>query len=660
MTPLIPDDEHQRLAALRRYRILDTLPEERFDRITRLASKVFGTSIALVSLVDTDRQWFKSRVGLDASETPREYAFCAHAIHFDRPMVVNDTHEDARFRDNPLVVGGPKIRFYGGAPLITPDRRRLGTLCVIDEQPREMSADEQEMLVEFARIVVDELEFRHVAVELDGRLQQLELVEEIGDIGHWRLDEDGDIHCSSHVLKLLELGQERAVMTFEAFLSHMPEDDRTTFRESLHSLGKDASFRSRMSIAGSARTVEIVGRRRGANIIGVIQDVTEQEGLQRRVRQSEKMATVGTLVAGIGHEINNPLSCIKSNADVLREELEELAGVSSSARLSELRELTEDIRDGSRRIHRIVQGLQMFSRNAEARNEVVELERVLRIAGRLCINEVRHKAPLAFDIDGTPLARGDESQLVQVCVNLLTNAAHSISPSTADANKIIARCGTTTEGRVFIEVEDSGSGMTPAVVDRAFDPFFTTKAQAVGTGLGLSISHGIVLAMGGTIALRSEVEVGTCVRVELPAASFSPSDDVAHARNETPAEGNTLATILIIDDEPTVARALARILRGYSVEVEIDAPQAMKRLKEGANVDAILCDLMMPSMTGADFFTELQAARPDLISRIAFVTGGAFTPEGRDFFERVSVPVLTKPVELSELRALVARLVRPT
>lgn len=660
MIPLIPDDEEERLAALRRYRILDTLPEERFDRITRLASRVFGTSIALVSLVDTDRQWFKSRIGLDASETPREYAFCAHAIHFDNPMVVTDTHQDDRFRDNPLVLGGPKIRFYGGAPLITPDRRRLGTLCVIDDQPRQMSAEEREMLVEFARIVVDELEFRHVAVELDGRLQQLELVEEIGDIGHWRLDEDGDVHCSSRVLGLLELDQERAVMTLEAFLSHLPEDEQTTMHETLESPRKDASFRSRMNIAGSARTVEIVGRRRGANIVGVFQDVTEQEGLQRRVRQSEKMATVGTLAAGIGHEINNPLSCIKSNADVLGEELQELAGMSSSTRLSELRELTDDIRDGSRRIHRIVQGLQMFSRNADARNEVVELERVLRIAGRFCINEVRHKAGLVFDIDGMPLAQGDESQLVQVCVNLLTNAAHAISPGAADVNKIIARCGTTSEGRVFIEIEDSGSGMTVDVVDRAFDPFFTTKAQAVGTGLGLSISHGIVLAMGGTIVLRSELEVGTCVRIELPPGSLSPSNDATNTRSEAPAEDNTLATILIIDDEPTVARALARALRSYSVAVEVDALQAIKRLKEGASFDAILCDLMMPSITGADFFTELRAARPDLINRIAFVTGGAFTPEGRDFLERVSVPVLTKPVELSDLRALVARLVRRT
>jgi signal transduction histidine kinase len=573
--------------------------------------------------------------------------------------VVNDTHEDERFRDNPLVLGGPKIRFYGGAPLITPNRKRLGTLCVIDEQPREMSVEEQEMLVDFARIVVDELEFRHAAAELDARVEQLELIEEIGEIGHWRLDENGDIHCSSHVQRLLKFDQEREVMTLEEFLSHVSNDERTTVREMLGPGGKGGPFRSRVRIADSTRSVDIVGRRRGANVIGVFQDVTEQASLQRRVRQSEKMATVGTLVAGIGHEINNPLSCIKANADVLMEELEELAGVSPSARLSELREVTEDIRDGSRRIHRIVQGLQTFSRSADARHEVVELERVLRTAGRLCINEVRHKASLVFDVVGTSLALGDESQLVQVCVNLFTNAAHAISPGAAGSNKITARCGTTHEGGVFFEIEDSGSGMSPAVVDRAFDPFFTTKAKGVGTGLGLSISHGIALAMGGTIDVRSEQGVGTCVRVQLPQASLLPSSEAAVVKSDTPAGGCTLATVLVIDDEPAVGRALARVLRGYSVVVEVDALQALERLKEGEDVDAIICDLMMPSMTGADFFAQLKVARPDLLGRIAFVTGGAFTPEGRDFFERVSVPVLTKPVELKELRALVAKLARP-
>ena len=652
MKPPIPKDEEARIAALQRYRILDTLPEERFDRITRLASQIFGTSIALVSLVDTDRQWFKSRVGLDATETPREDAFCAHAIHSDTPMVVNDTHDDARFRDNPLVLGGPRIRFYCGAPLITPDHRRLGTLCIIDDKPREMSEPERAMLIDLARIVIDELEFRHAAVELDGRLQQLELIEEIGNIGHWWLDEHGWVHCSPQVQKILDLNLD--AMTSDAFLAHVFHKDQDAARKELEGEG---CVRSRVRLAGSAKSVEIVGRRQGVNVVGIFQDITEQQNLERRVRQSEKMATVGTLVAGIGHEINNPLSCIKANADVLLEELDELAGVSPSARLAELRDLTDDIRDGSRRIHRIVQGLQSFSRSADKRQEVVELERVLRIAGRLCVHEVRHKAALVFDTSEASLALGDESQLVQVAVNLLTNAAHSISPSALSANNVVARCGIAGEGRVFFEVEDSGSGMSPAVVDRAFDPFFTTKPQGVGTGLGLSISRGIVLSMNGSIDVQSVEGIGTRIRVELPAASVSASARPTSPSSPPAADAQTPASVLIIDDEPAVGRALSRVLRMYTVSVEVDARQALHQLKKGETADAILCDLMMPSMTGADFFTELKTARPDLVPKTAFITGGAFTPQGRSFFESVDVPVLTKPVDIDELRVLVAKLV---
>ncbi|MFK8003427.1 MAG: ATP-binding protein [Polyangiales bacterium] len=655
--PLTPEEERERIAALRRYQVLDTPPEECFDRITRLASRVFGTPIALVSLIDTDRQWFKSRVGLETRETPRDQAICAYAILGDEPFVINDTHQDARFRDGPLIVGDPRIRFYGGAPLFTPDRKRIGTLCVIDQQPREMSADERDMLVDFASIVVDELEFRHAAIELKGGLQQLELIEDIGDIGHWRLDAHGDVHCSAHVQKLLGQEEGRPVLTLDEFLSHVSRKGRDTVREALKSLREDERFRSRVKVANSARAAEIVGRRQGAEVIGVFQDVSEQESLLRRVRQSEKMATVGTLVAGIAHEINNPLSCIKANADVLGEELENLDG-GESPQITELQELTEDIRDGSQRIHRIVQGLQTFSRSTESRQQVVELERVLRVAGRLCTNEVRHKASLAFEIHDAPLAWGEESQLVQVAVNLLTNAAHAIQPSAANSNQIVARCGMFGEDSVFFEVEDSGSGMSEMVADRAFDPFFTTKAQGMGTGLGLSISHGIVLAMGGTIAIQSTEGEGTTLRVELPRASRISNVEVAVDESEACVDTGRPARVLVIDDEPAVGRAMSRILRRYTVSVEVDAQQALARLKQGENVDAILCDLMMPSMTGADFFAELQVVRPDLVRRTAFVTGGAFTKEGRGFFESVRVPVLTKPVELNELRALVAALVR--
>ncbi len=157
LTPAIPANERQRLKALRDLKLLDTAPEERFDRVTRLAKQVFATEIALVSLVDADRQWFKSRQGLDALETPRDISFCGHAINDDRIMVVNDATEDERFCDNPLVCGNPNIRFYAGYPLAAPDGSRIGTLCVIDNKPRDISREQLGLLRELGRMIEEEL-----------------------------------------------------------------------------------------------------------------------------------------------------------------------------------------------------------------------------------------------------------------------------------------------------------------------------------------------------------------------------------------------------------------------------------------------------------------------------------------------------------------------
>lgn len=157
LTPAIPANERQRLKALRDMKLLDTPPEERFDRVTRLAKQVFSTPIALVSLVDADRQWFKSRQGLDAEETPRNISFCGHAILDDKILVVNDATMDQRFCDNPLVCGDPNIRFYAGYPLVAPDGSRVGTLCVIDEKPRKISNEQLKLLRELGRMVEEEL-----------------------------------------------------------------------------------------------------------------------------------------------------------------------------------------------------------------------------------------------------------------------------------------------------------------------------------------------------------------------------------------------------------------------------------------------------------------------------------------------------------------------
>jgi diguanylate cyclase (GGDEF)-like protein len=157
ISPPTPEDEQRRIAALHALRILDTAPEERFDRYTRLARKLFNVPIALVSLIDTERQWFKSRQGLDASETSREISFCGHTILAHEPFIVNDAAHDVRFADNPLVAGDPHIRFYAGQPVQAPDGSNLGTFCLIDRTPRKFDAEELDLLQDLARMVEDEI-----------------------------------------------------------------------------------------------------------------------------------------------------------------------------------------------------------------------------------------------------------------------------------------------------------------------------------------------------------------------------------------------------------------------------------------------------------------------------------------------------------------------
>jgi signal transduction histidine kinase len=389
-----------------------------------------------------------------------------------------------------------------------------------------------------------------------------------------------------------------------------------------------------------------------------------QEQLTRRDELlARRMNSIGTLASGIAHEINNPLSYVMSNLEVVSRDLQELGQKSPSSRIR-LTEIVDQARQGAERVRRIIDGLKIFSRaDVEETRVPLELSSVLELAISLTSNDIRNRARLVRDYAPAPCVEADEARLSQVFVNLLVNAAQAIGDGAVDENEIRVVTSTDSEGRAVVEIRDTGSGISEAHRSQIFDPFFTTKPVGVGTGLGLSIVQGIVTTHGGTITFESPwAGKGTAFRVVLPPAR----PDVHSVRSASiPTAPHAVASrrgsVLVVDDEPTVAMVLRRILApDHDVVIVGNGRQALDRFEAGERFDVILCDLMMPVMNGIGLYEQLSKTIPEQASRIVFITGGAFTPDAKSFLDRVPNNRVRKPFESVKLRGLVQTLVRGT
>jgi CheY-like chemotaxis protein len=271
-------------------------------------------------------------------------------------------------------------------------------------------------------------------------------------------------------------------------------------------------------------------------------------------------------------------------------------------------------------------------------------------------NEIRHRANLVKRYGSVPEVEGNEARLGQVFLNLIVNAAQSLPPGQAEQNEI--RVTTSVEGeRVIIEVSDTGVGIPPQVIGRIFDAFFTTKAVGVGTGLGLAICQRIVTDMGGTLTVDSELGKGTTFRVSLPIADKKERELIAPTA-QSPVVGRR-GRILVVDDEELVLRSVRRILsHEHDVVAMVSAEEALAVCAGGENFDLILCDLMMPDMTGMDFHRELSLVSPEQADRMIFITGGAFTEKARAFLSETPKEHIEKPFYSANLRAIVQRYLR--
>ena len=385
---------------------------------------------------------------------------------------------------------------------------------------------------------------------------------------------------------------------------------------------------------------------RGSRVL-LVRDVSTERALQRRLATADRLAAVGTLAAGTAHEINNPLLYVISNAELLEPAIRRLAPTPEAAR--EPLEMLADLQLGAVRIRDVVRDLMSLARDRGGEVAVVNLRDTLRRCVAMAGPQLKHRAQVVLELDELAPVRASEGRLFQVFLNLLVNAAQAIPDGDA-AHHRIRLTARTVGAEVEVAIADTGVGMARDVLDRIFEPFFTTKDVGQGTGLGLSISQGIVADYGGRIEVDSEVGVGTTFRVYLPHAAGGLTPVVAPPPVAVPAR----LGVLIVDDEAPVARSLARVLAGCDVEVA-DSGRAARVALARRHFDVVLCDVMMPDVTGIQLYRDLEAAGDPAIAQFVFMTGGVSSPEAQQFLDRLGPERwLLKPIGAPTLRARVA------
>jgi PAS domain S-box-containing protein len=414
-----------------------------------------------------------------------------------------------------------------------------------------------------------------------------------------------------------------------------------------------------------------------------VRDETQMKRLQGLLSQSDRLASMGMLAAGVAHEINNPLAYLLYNVEALADDLPgitraaqrccsalsgqvgeaacaEIAGDAEVLQPAKLEDAVERAREalaGALRIKNISKALGTFSRVERVERSVVDLNYAIECAITMAFNEIKFRARLVKELGPVPPVWASEGKLSQVFLNLLINASHAIDEGRVESNRMTIR--TWAEGsEVFVEIKDTGRGIPEENLSRIFEPFFTTKPPGAGSGLGLAICRNIVTEFGGDIRVESEVGKGTRFVIRLPAHPDGHQPPRATPRRPPPPVAVVPGRILVVDDEELLLRALKRRFSGEHEVVPASCGQEARTILEhDQSFDVILCDLMMPEMTGMDLHAWLATHSPSLTARMVFVTGGAFTPMASEYLAGVPNRKLDKPLDGATLKRLVSELV---
>jgi len=487
------------------------------------------------------------------------------------------------------------------------------------------------------------------------KTELLLLSERLAKLGHWRLNlATEELLWSDEVYRIHGMDPSDPQPDLATALSFYHPDDTSLMRQhgtATIETGTPYDFELRLiRVDGVERFVHSRGRVEYNSdgspgvMIGILQDITQARMVQQRLQDGERLASVSLLASGIAHEINNPLQYVFANIGLAQEQLEDLSQNGKNPWASGLNELLDDAMHGSKQVARIVGDLRRFMSQRTTVDAIVDLNEVIKTTINMTRSEIRHRAKMVESIGKMPSIKADYAELIQVFINLLTNAADAVDPLGVDSARIRLSSQTDAKGWAVIEVEDNGPGIALQDQVRIFEAFYTTKPAGLGSGLGLHISRSIIERRGGTLTLESKPGQ-TVFQVRLPPVV---SDD------KPVLQSSTSLRILVVDDDPRVARTVARMLSGtYDCKVETD-PRVALDLLTNEHFDAVISDVMMPNMTGWEMVQLAKAQTPDLIGRALLMSGAAL--ESQLPSEALDLPLLKKPFGPDDLRTALSTL----
>jgi signal transduction histidine kinase len=691
----IPPDEESRLEALDRLCILDTAPEDIFDHVTRTVARALDVPIALISLIDRDRQWSKSRFGLDILEPPRDQAFCAHAIMNDAIMVVSDATRDSRFSRNPLVVGEPFIRFYAGAPLIAADGQRIGTLCAIDSRSRRITDDQQAILGEQAKLVIALMALRLTARQvIDAKLEARQATEERtrekirglqvsddrfheiaanvpGIVFQFRVEPGGTMnfpYVSPAIVNILGVSSSMVMAAPDKWFELIHPEDRARFFASNEESRRNRSLWSWKGRAftpdggngwfSSTATPHPLAD--GAMLWnGLWLDTTGQTRFNESLRQSRKLDQLGRLTGGVAHDFNNLLAVIQGNTEMLAEQ----TGLDNPHVLS--------IRRAAQRGADLTYHLLAYARRQPLRPRQLDLGGLIRHTTPQVRQSLGPTIPIDLEIDPALWpTMADPGQVENAIFNLAVNARDAMP----DGGRLTIGCANAHLDKpdiaallspedfdaiapgdyIVLSVNDTGGGMAADVASHAFEPFFTTKEVGQGSGLGLSMVYGFARQSGGIATIVTAPGQGTTVSMYLPRA-------IADIAREPPGDTSEIRrgrgeTVLVVDDDDDMRELVVRMLGslGYQTREAVNGETAELQIESDRDIRLVLTDVKLNgSISGDELESRLRLKHTRL--PVIFMSGyplHQFGPGQQPTADRV---LLQKPFNKAMLAQVLRR-----